>query len=64
MSTAMTDSKEGIISVNPLDTDLTSSCMNKHESNTYDNRDADRISSHTDQNQAASQLKQMQQAVS
>ena len=60
----MTDSKEGIISVNPLDTDLTSSCMNKNESNTYDNRDADRISSHTDQNQAPSQLKQMQQIVS
>lgn len=60
----MTDSKEGMISVNPLDTDLTSSCMNKNDSNTYDNRDADRISSHTDQNQAPSQLKQMQQAVS
>ena len=60
----MTDSKEGMISVNPLDTDLTSSCMNKNDSNTYDNRDADRISSHTDQNQAPSQLNQMQQAVS
>ena len=55
MSTAMTDSKEGIISVNPLDTDLTSSCMNKHENTTYDNREIDRISSQTDQ--AASQLK-------